>query len=112
MPEPLMQDDVVEKVARAMYDASHRSLKSCYSWDEEREPHQEHIRERYLREARAALAAHDLAVGERIERLTKALSEICDLSSDNYDSDRAWALAMQLRARCELHGWLEQRGVK
>jgi hypothetical protein len=66
----------------------------------------------HLWNTRAALAAHDLAVGERIERLTKALSEIRDLSSDNYDSDRAWALAMQLRARCELHGWLEQRGVK
>jgi Lar family restriction alleviation protein len=121
MPEPLMQDDVVEllpcpfcggKATCSPADDSGEvvyavACLSCLAQitkcDEMGAIRQWNTR---------ALAAHDLAVGERIERLTKALSEIRDLSSDNYDSDRAWALAMQLRARCELHGWLEQRGVK
>jgi hypothetical protein len=91
-----MQNELVERVRDAIVDAS-----GC-DWDD---VFAENL-------ARAAIEAYDLAVGERVERLTKALSEIRDLSSDNYDSDRAWALAMQLRARCELHGWLEQRGVR
>jgi hypothetical protein len=46
-----------------------------------------------------------------IESMREALLEIRDLRSDNYDSDRAWALAMRLRASCELQGWLGARAT-
>jgi hypothetical protein len=53
----MVDDQLVERVARAMYDATHAKLRCCYSWEDEWEPHQEPLRERYLNEARAAIAA-------------------------------------------------------
>jgi hypothetical protein len=50
-------DEDVERVARAIYDATHVGLRNCYSWDDYWEDHQEAGRERYYKEARAALAA-------------------------------------------------------
>jgi hypothetical protein len=54
---PPVSGDMVERVAKAMYDATHAKLRCCYSWEDEWEPHQEPLRERYLNEARAAIAA-------------------------------------------------------
>lgn len=49
--------DEVERVARAIYDATHAGLSNCYSWDDAWEPYQEARRELYYKEARAAIAA-------------------------------------------------------
>jgi len=48
-------DEAVERVARAIYDATHAGLRNCYSWDDRWEDHQEAGRERYYKESRAAL---------------------------------------------------------
>ncbi len=46
-----------ETVAKAIYDATHAGLRNCYAWDEAWEPHQELGRERYRKEAAAAISA-------------------------------------------------------
>jgi flagellar biosynthesis/type III secretory pathway protein FliH len=71
MPEPLMQDDVVELVARAIY----AEWPTVMFYERPGSPpgnqylNWEHApdgcKERSRRQARAAIAAHDLAVGER-----------------------------------------------
>lgn len=47
----------VERVARAIYDVTHRGLSNCYNWDDRWEDHQEARRDRYLKEAAAAIDA-------------------------------------------------------
>jgi hypothetical protein len=66
-PISMTDDELIETVAKAMYDATHHNMQSCYSWDDAWEDHQEHHRQRYYREARAAIEA------TRIEQLRKAL---------------------------------------
>lgn len=39
-------------------------------------------------------------------RLREALESIRGVNGANYESDRAWALGLQLRAKCALDGWL------
>lgn len=77
-PEPSAED--VERVARAIYDASHKGLSNCYSWDDIWEPHQERNRERYYRDARAAIAAMHRASpepsAEEIERMAAAMAQV------------------------------------
>lgn len=48
--------DLVERVARAMFDARHRNLRDCWSWDDYWGDDQEPDREFYYRDARAAIA--------------------------------------------------------
>lgn len=53
---PEWAKELVEPVARAIYDRKHEGLMNCYAWDESWEPYQEHGREQYLKDATAALA--------------------------------------------------------
>jgi hypothetical protein len=57
MNNPTTVSGEVERVARAMYDATHMGLRNCYSWDDAWEDHQEPHRERYYKEAQAAIQA-------------------------------------------------------
>ena len=66
----------VEMVARAIYDATHRGLSNCYSWDDRWEDHQEARRDRYLKEAAAAIEAlrttqPDAALREALEAIVQ-----------------------------------------
>lgn len=45
-----------------------------------------------------------------IERLSEALEQIRDTNGSNYDSDRAWALALQLRAKVAVESCLTTAG--
>jgi hypothetical protein len=56
--------------------------------------------------ARAAIAATYTEAAIVLKRYREALEQISGLNSHDYDSDRAWALAMQLRASTALKGWL------
>ena len=58
------------------------------------------------------LAAENISLRQEIQRLREALEQIGGLNGENYDSDRAWALAMQLRANTALRGWLSSQENK
>jgi len=49
-------DDLVERVARAIFDARHKDLRDCWSWDDYWGDDQEPDREFYYRDATAAIA--------------------------------------------------------
>ena len=51
-----MMTDLVERVARAIFDARHKDLRDCWSWDDYWGDDQEPDREFYYRDARAAIA--------------------------------------------------------
>lgn len=51
-----MADDLVERVARALFDARHKDLRDCWSWDDYWGDDQEPDREFYYRDATAAIA--------------------------------------------------------
>jgi hypothetical protein len=51
-----MNDDLVERVARAMFDARHSNLRDCWSWDDYWGDDQEPDRKFYYRDARVAIA--------------------------------------------------------
>jgi len=51
-----MSDDLVERVARAIFDARHKNLRDCWSWDDYWGDDQEPDRKFYYRDARAAIA--------------------------------------------------------
>jgi hypothetical protein len=48
--------DLVERVARAIFDARHKNLRDCWSWDDYWGDDQEPDRKFYYRDARAAIA--------------------------------------------------------
>lgn len=50
-------DEIVEVVARAMYEAEHKGLSNCYEWDDHWEDYQEAYRPLHYKRARAAIAA-------------------------------------------------------
>lgn len=54
---PDQSEEMIEAVARAIYDATHGGIRNCWQWDQQWEDHQEAGRERYYKEARAALTA-------------------------------------------------------
>lgn len=74
-------EGLVERVAKAIYDAAHKGAKSCYAWDDAWEPYQEARREDYYRDARAALAAlsqsseREAKMAAEIERMREALEK-------------------------------------
>jgi hypothetical protein len=51
-----MSDDLVERVARAIFDARHQDLRDCWSWDDYWGDDQEPDRKFYYRDARVAIA--------------------------------------------------------
>lgn len=65
----------VERVAKAMYDATHAGLRNCYAWEDAWEDHQEHHRDRYYKEARAAIAAMNPTPTEDARSRVKVLEE-------------------------------------
>jgi hypothetical protein len=86
MPEPLMQDDVVEKVARAL------------------EPFCSGHKTSPILAARAALAAHDLAVGEPSDAMIEAGVRVLDSRSQHgtfRDDVRKIYIAMCLASKGE-----------
>ena len=70
-PQP-PSEEVVEAVARAIYDATHAVIRNCYAWDDAWEPHQEATRGRYYKEARAAIAAMPSIPQESDAEVTEA----------------------------------------
>lgn len=86
---PAAGDEDVERVARGIYDATHADLRNCYSWDDRWEDHQEAGRERYYKEARAALAAMregvDRGMVEVPREPTLAMEQaVWTMSTDDY----------------------------
>ena len=72
---PQTSEEVVEAVARAIYDATHAVIRNCYAWDDAWEPHQEATRGRYYKEARAAIAAMPSIPQESDAEVTEAIDE-------------------------------------
>src|SRR5690242_2810476 len=54
-----------------------------------------------------SLEAENARLEAEIAELREALQQNGNLNSNNYGSDRAWALAMQLRAAIVLHEYTE-----
>jgi len=52
----MIPDELVERVARAIFDARHKNLRDCWSWDDYWGDDQEPDRKFYYRDARAAIA--------------------------------------------------------
>ena len=67
MTEP---SGAVEAVAKAIYDASHSGFSNCYAWTDRWEDHQEARRDRYYKEARAAIAIM-LTPSDKEERISE-----------------------------------------
>ncbi len=65
-------------------------------------PHGYELKPHLLKAAARAILAALPSNATTNASLVQALESIRDVSSNGYDSDRAWALAMQLRARCAL----------
>lgn len=98
----ILPDDIVERVARGIYESSH-NLSNCYSWEDEWEPHQKHHRKRYYRDARAALEA------ARYGEMRAEIAEIgevakgCAKREAQYFADRKELLLGLKRSRIALN---------
>lgn len=75
----------VERVAKAMYDATHAGLRNCYAWEDAWEDHQEHHRDRYYKEARAAIAAMNPTPTEDARSRVKVLEEAAKIARSTHD---------------------------
>lgn len=100
---------LVEQVARAIYDDDHRGLSNCYSWDDGWEPHQEHRRSIYLRQARAAIAAHDSALRDQLAaveaRVEAAWRDGWAECRERLSEDEAFCLTVDV----EEDAWLDSK---
>lgn len=104
----------VERVAKAMYDATHAGLRNCYAWEDAWEDHQEHHRDRYYKEARAAIAAMNPTPTEdarsRVKVLEEADAEVerimslsdAEVMAEADPSDVAWAKGVKLGTKIGL----------
>lgn len=71
-------EGLIERVAKAMFDAEHAGLSNCYEWDDHWEEYQECERDKYYTRAKAAIAALQQP-DERDAEIARLRSERNDL---------------------------------
>ena len=78
----MTDEELVEKVARGLYEAAHKGLSNCYDWEDHWEEYQEVHRPTYYKQARAIIPIVREADKARIAELSDALDCIADIETD------------------------------